>query len=341
MHTSSTGRFNSLDRCKNAGAFTLIELLVVIAIIAILAAILFPVFAQARASARAISCVSNVKQGALAVLMYAEDYDENIPLLDNNGSTYYGCPTSCMGGGCYPDWGVPGTNPTEPDAMFFGVIQPYTKNKQIAICPEAGAPHWASLIGNPAYTSQPYVAALDTRGIYQDSFSQMAVNELLTEFGPGGNWTACGTGGGYTDGGSNLAAWARPAELFMITGDSVWGYGVPTPYFGSGDMSPQNGVGNTATWPAYDNNSANCYNWGGYPINIAAGYTWYLHRASSRIGTYYNSTDTTFNNGINSGLANIGFADGHVKVMRQPVLEQCAYNTQSNLWTYPYFDYRY
>ena len=61
---------------RTHSAFTLIELLVVIAIIAILAAILFPVFAQARASARKASCISNMKQLALAELMYVQDYDE-------------------------------------------------------------------------------------------------------------------------------------------------------------------------------------------------------------------------------------------------------------------------
>ena len=60
-------------------AFTLIELLVVIAIIAILAAILFPVFAQAREKARAITCVSNLKSVGLAAMMYAQDYDESLP----------------------------------------------------------------------------------------------------------------------------------------------------------------------------------------------------------------------------------------------------------------------
>ena len=60
-------------------AFTLIELLVVIAIIAILAAILFPVFAQARDKARQASCLSNMKQQGLAVHMYAQDYDEMVP----------------------------------------------------------------------------------------------------------------------------------------------------------------------------------------------------------------------------------------------------------------------
>ena len=61
--------------------FTLIELLVVIAIIAILAAILFPVFARAREKARQTSCLSNVKQIALGILMYAQDYDETLPFL--------------------------------------------------------------------------------------------------------------------------------------------------------------------------------------------------------------------------------------------------------------------
>src|SRR5258706_2712968 len=62
-------------------AFTLIELLVVIAIIAILAAILFPVFAQARESARTISCASNVRQIDVAILMYVQDNDERFPLF--------------------------------------------------------------------------------------------------------------------------------------------------------------------------------------------------------------------------------------------------------------------
>ena len=64
--------------------FTLIELLVVIAIIAILASILFPVFARAREKARQTSCLSNMKQLGLACSMYAQDYDELLPTEDYN-----------------------------------------------------------------------------------------------------------------------------------------------------------------------------------------------------------------------------------------------------------------
>src|SRR5436853_3313206 len=79
-------------------AFTLIELLVVIAIIAILAAILFPVFAQARESARQTSCLSNTKQLGLGILQYVQDYDEKFPLwLYDNNSASRGTPDAPWG----------------------------------------------------------------------------------------------------------------------------------------------------------------------------------------------------------------------------------------------------
>ena len=71
--------FNTKPITKTRSAFTLIELLVVIAIIAILAAILFPVFARARENARRSSCTSNLKQIGIGILQYVQDYDETYP----------------------------------------------------------------------------------------------------------------------------------------------------------------------------------------------------------------------------------------------------------------------
>ena len=95
--------------------FTLIELLVVIAIIAILAAILFPVFARAREKARQTSCMSNIRQLSAGAMMYSQDYDELV----------------------IPSW-------LASNKTWMDLINPYTKNAQIFICPSlAGA--------NPGY----------------------------------------------------------------------------------------------------------------------------------------------------------------------------------------------
>jgi len=99
--------------------FTLIELLVVIAIIAILAAILFPVFSRAREKARQTSCLSNLKQLSLAFIMYAQDYDETMPPA------------------VYPDWATYWDTKVDwfGNVIGDGMITPYTKNQQISQCP--------------------------------------------------------------------------------------------------------------------------------------------------------------------------------------------------------------
>ncbi len=116
---------------KRAYGFTLIELLVVIAIIAILAAILFPVFARAREKARQTSCLSNIKQLGLGDLMYAQDYDECLV-------RYYRYMPA-------------------PNLYWWGdVLQPYVSNRQILECPSSA---WSYTYGRPPGTPNPLVCS--------------------------------------------------------------------------------------------------------------------------------------------------------------------------------------
>ena len=113
--------------------FTLIELLVVIAIIAILAAILFPVFAKAREKARQSSCASNEKQIGIAVMQYKQDYEETMPMSyaagDGNG-TRLTCGT--------------------PMYFFIDELMPYCKNEQIFKCPSHEGMNCNSAMRYPA-----------------------------------------------------------------------------------------------------------------------------------------------------------------------------------------------
>ncbi|MEN6549308.1 MAG: DUF1559 domain-containing protein [Armatimonadia bacterium] len=135
--------------------FTLIELLVVIAIIAILAAILFPVFAKAREKARQTSCLNNLKQIGTAFIQYAQDYDERMPLWGLNITQ--------------TDATMPGTlfitayngSTTGYLTSWMDITYPYIKNRQVFVCPsavnrEANAPSYgynrlvSGYIGGPA-----------------------------------------------------------------------------------------------------------------------------------------------------------------------------------------------
>jgi prepilin-type N-terminal cleavage/methylation domain-containing protein/prepilin-type processing-associated H-X9-DG protein len=126
-----------MQRRRSHYGFTLIELLVVIAIIAILAAILFPVFARAREKARQTGCLSNVKQLGLGVNMYVTDYDETYPPF------------------AYVAGGVPYT--------AFDAVLPYLKNREILLCPNdkvgrvLGGP--VSIIPSPPAPKCSYGAA--------------------------------------------------------------------------------------------------------------------------------------------------------------------------------------
>lgn len=170
-HWASDGR-----RARARSGFTLIELLVVIAIIAILAAILFPVFARARENARRASCQSNLKQIGLGVMQYLQDYDEKYPRADPGGiQAYY----------------VPGQG-TSYDGYFpYGhwrfTIQPYVKSTQLFACPSSPATLQGiglAAVGAPRSTMQ----------VYPDSPNYGAnENVLVTRDTP--SFSAAGIGG--------------------------------------------------------------------------------------------------------------------------------------------------
>ena len=178
---------------KKTSAFTLIELLVVIAIIAILAAILFPVFARARENARRASCQSNLKQIGLGVMQYAQDYDERYPASRWNGS---------------------GDDNLNNAYSWRRVTFPYTKSAQLFSCPsniynarpsdDSGASRMAVLpAGSPVFTCSYAINGSDGYGNIPGS----PISNVLN------------SDGAY--GGARLAAVNNPAQTVFV-GEYEW-----------------------------------------------------------------------------------------------------------------------
>lgn len=200
-----------LARWHKSG-FTLIELLVVIAIIAILAAILFPVFAKAREQARAASCKSNLKQIGTGWMMYVQDYDERTPL---NWWSEDPCGTSALTN--FPN-GQRGRQP-----IMFWRIQPYVKNSAVLICPSDGAPT----------SGGDGVNALNPGNCETVRFSYSSSDEA------GGGSGVAGGGLGLGEG---MAAIQNPASMFLAF-DSQRYYGTPETNIDSfGWMPVNNGI---------------------------------------------------------------------------------------------------
>ena len=179
---------------NNKVAFTLIELLVVIAIIALLAAILFPVFGRARENARRSSCQSNLKQIALGIKQYTQDYDERFPFGPNVANADY-------------------------STGWAGAIQPYIKNLSIYQCPsdDDKIKPTTDVTKDEGYSDYWYNAALSWNGnVTTPNYRVIGLNEaallnasltILASEGDGNNFSS----GSYRSNGCTVAGAANTA----------------------------------------------------------------------------------------------------------------------------------
>jgi len=225
---------------KTHKGFTLIELLVVIAIIAILAAILFPVFAQAREKARAITCISNEKQLGTAILMYAQDYDEGIvPWWDGFEA------------------GFPGADQVNLwKYMWCGNLQPYLKNGifvngkssptsgSVFTCPSFSLTTWGLDSADPDCDDVNLTVAWAPIYSLYASYGMAFGMENLASIITGAPYPGCGQNpanpcgqlagsNGYNDGvvasgyTTYLAQIVRPAETGLVSDDASVTFGTP------------------------------------------------------------------------------------------------------------------
>lgn len=264
---------------KPQKGFTLIELLVVIAIIAILAAILFPVFAQAREKARQTSCLSNMKQQGLGILQYVQDYDELMP----QGNIRY--PDNWQSAGYV--WAFPSTSNVS-GTTWANAAQPYIKNQQIFFCPSS-SPEASNGKPNTSQTFNGELQCYSQAGIVAPSSVVMLWSGHLKDAFTGSVWenpvltckdanAACtyqpcgGTGNGSSDslvlfgGYSSYSKWVHGHgdNFQMADGHAKWRSMNGDPnldpwYFTGTDGSVLNSSGQYSWW------TDGCHTWGFEP----------------------------------------------------------------------------
>jgi len=217
-------------------AFTLIELLVVIAIIAILASILFPVFAQAREKARQAGCASNLKQIGLAVKMYVQDYDETFPHNCDEPRPNGSLKLTPVQGTCWAGW-------------ISNVLAPYERNAQIYKCPSLsttwGFNNWRlpDKAGSYSYNYRSLGGAwgaLGTSQTVQPVVTESAIPEtsnLAMMWDSANSWADCGYVSScgidsrdltwYRKGQFTMTSWHNGRNNFLFTDGHVHSFAWP------------------------------------------------------------------------------------------------------------------
>jgi len=293
--------------------FTLIELLVVIAIIAILAAILFPVFAQAKLQAKKISSLSNSKQLTLGIMMYNNDSDDEYEQ------------------GCPDNWYYPEYTPECRGGAWSWDVSPYIKN--------AGVFHDQTDTGEQGwqtwFTGQPVIPVSYVSNGYMDyvgtSWQLLGLMGMAQGSSVQSNGSTCTTVGWMGTDHQNAAANTQPASTILLTarvgGSDIYGSGdemtgVP-PSWGwdsSGANAIPTGTGVSKTWADGGGGPQT----GPYYAPLGKGGGNYLVNADAR----YGACMTTYSN---SSL--FTFADGHAKAMNALQTNPDPINLpQSNMW---------
>lgn len=285
-------------------------MLVVIAIIAILAAILFPVFAQAKVAAKKTVSISNMKQTTLASAMYSNDYDDMYVLSDT------GCSVKANAGLCL-GWGF-----GPPDAVPFETMYPYTKNMDISIDPMSDLPG----VANREQTHFTYMQSIDS-AMFPPNIAQGTQAQLEYAAGVRSNigynfaffspWICNPAGcsdyvGTQAQSGSSVT---QPAHTLEWAGPTTWGasggsptgggnWVVQTPCWQSANgqyLAPLEGLYTAGELESY-----------GTGWQVATPSPWNIYGG---IWPWYTSSNSTASADAQNGFAIIGFADSHTKAM--------------------------